>query len=752
MAKEREEGGSLTLDDYLSFFNFEESDVIPAGCNNLHAASYGYSEGHEEVPKRVRMESVTLPHHVPVEAQIDVDSVLWNVEELCIKVPLTIYPNPNRFENIKLNHQYVKCPGLEKPVPMGRTPHCLFGRARDSLAVHVIFPNLAPDIIPPGQDFLTNELLKLWYDKVIYQAFIHCLDSFKLQHIRSSWDNSAELDVGASIGHTLPAPSVRAITKKMREIVEADEDLCRRFGDFFFHAAFKGKKMTTSVPLSQLDNDEGFQAWRRTIHEEYTSIFGQEGIDGMMVDVGVEFIGSREMVEEYGPIHLTWKMDESIKMGLGITKAPRRMEWWLTGDLGGCVFDVGPSHPVCFQGNRPNFSYVQLYQLDKERLSGKTKHWMGRLDLEDMSSNNSRFMESYEILKRGIVEGFKQSSGVRFEGRMTSRLFLESANMGGFLTKCKEVMEEPSQYMQALPSLTAWRFKAVNLWLIMDGVRRVDLAQSGPETEAYRMVLASAYRGLYRGVYFSYHRAIVFGPRTRPKATSYGLSWASTNYNIAYRSRRLIDCVRGRARLEGLEGVVGASIEGATLELPDIMGPREKQVISPRVCEGGVENPEEIAASIMALLRQDMLNSSLKYQSGPSMTSWSLAQVRLAIPRRAEFSIGSRRSIKTWKKLFRYFFPERRTASQEFNRRTRWTRVGYMEAYLTALRVLQSGESCLPVDTSSRFDSELWRLFQQLDCSVRSLERKEFAHAHHGLIYIDLREEEQPRSELGDER
>lgn len=739
--KEKRKGNKapreMTIDDFLSLFNFKMNEVMPTGCNDMHRALYGFPEEEIGEPQRIRMSSETLPGKLKLDAQVDVDSVLWNMREISIKVPLTIYPNPSRIHNIDCNHQYVICPGREKPVPMGRTAHCLFGRARGCITIHAIFPDLAPTFLPSGQDFLTADLQRLWYDKVIQRAFFQCLSPFKLQHTRPSWDNAAEFDINAAIGHTISPDCILQITKTMRQLIMEDDCLRPRFGNFFFHASFKGKKMATSILLSNLKSADDLQAWRNTVDAEYSGVFSREGIKSMYVDVGMELIGSTEATKEHGPIHLAWKMDAATKLNFGISKAPRRMEWWLTADLGGCVFDVGPENPIEFDMEGPEITYVQTYQLDKEVVSGKTNHWMRRLDWKDMNSSSPLFKRSSDILRRGMIEGSKMSTGVRVEVRMASRVFYGSSDLGGLLPTCQRIISNPFDYILALPSLIAWRFKATCLWLIEDGVSRLVSTPSCPEEEAFRMILASLYRGMYRGIYFTYNRAIVFGPRTRSKETSYGIALMIAKTNLPYRPYKLVDCFRGMACLNGLRGSLLAS-ESLMVDLGGMLGHNEMEDLG-LMESSDMRDIKGISRTILNLLRKDMINASLAFQTVGTMTTWSLEGVRRTIPMRIENPIGSRRSIKTWRRLFDHYFPSGyHSAVQMLEKRARWTRASYIPAYVSVLRAIHLGQGHLQDGTLSQLQEEIWEGFKALDCTVRSMDKGTFAHVKSGKLFIDL--------------
>ncbi|RKP11824.1 hypothetical protein BJ684DRAFT_21601 [Piptocephalis cylindrospora] len=253
--------------------------------------------------------------------------------------------------------------------------------------------------------------------------------------------------------------------------------------------------------------------------------------------------------------------DACPKLRIGITKAPRLQEWWLTSELGECVFNAGQVNAVNFLREGQDITYIQAYQMDKEAVSGKSKPWMAKLDWKDMHWSNPPFQEAHGILTQ---------------------------DFGGFLPKCQEIMRTPSIYFQAFSSLTAAHFQAANLWLIMDGQEASSLSPS--VSPLFALVITDD-------------------------------------------------------------------------------------------SEAAITTPEEAAASVIALLQQGMIEATIGFQTGDSIFSWSLEQVRRAIPRRLEKAIRNRRSQNTWRKLFIYLFPSYNNATDNYFKPGRWTRIRCMDRY-----------------------------------------------------------------------
>ncbi|RKP14074.1 hypothetical protein BJ684DRAFT_15582 [Piptocephalis cylindrospora] len=737
------------LEDFLKSFSFKEGVACPISCLDIERVIYGHRVGYSHVPRRLEIKSHELPQVPELDAFIDVDSVLWNLDYIPAQDPIHIFPNPHQGSNIVGNHQFVPKVDQAGRVPMSRTPHCLFGKTRGTITIHAIFPSLSPKYLPPGQDYLPTPLLDLWYESVVLPACRRFLGPNRLQHLRPTARNARDYDKKGMIGHILQPLEVNGVTREMRSIVNQDDHLQSHFNGFFFHAACKGVKGGTVVPYRELLNPEGLRSWKDTVMRRYAGAFGDEGMKGMQVDIAVEFMPSEVAIAAHGPIHLLWKREGCLKMKTGMNLKPKLAEWWLTKDVTGMTVGPGGRDVVEVGKEHPDPAYAQVYQVDKELISGARDHWMSRLQWHDMKWSNMKMKDAWKVLIGGLEDGRMMSWGSRYEQRITGDRFLRVDGLEEFMNECEAVKANHQEYFIALPSLTAARFQASCLWIVRDGAERVDraLERKGlppdPSTESFMRLLASLFRGFYRGKYFSYDRRSL---NLGKSIETFG--WIYTTHDkVIWLSVWALPCrsviqeeEEGRLDRDDVvgeeeESVVGRDSSsgdeaGREETLNSLIGEQEMRDLMGGDYDKEVERsvlltPEVIAGLIIKLLRQDLINAAKDFADTRIITEWNLEQVRQAIGHRQERHVSSRRKISSWWKLFRYLFP----------------RPGQLRSHYVKPDLMQRHQRRLVKDAASKFDKELWLLFRRIDCMVRCSIRGMFAKALSGELFIDLRDQ-----------
>ncbi|RKP11509.1 hypothetical protein BJ684DRAFT_17906 [Piptocephalis cylindrospora] len=116
-----------SLDEILGKFTFEGDDIFLIPCEDIRTVIYGFPLNSPPIPRPFKFKSSMPPRFPSAEMHIDVDSLLWNLSNLPLTVPITIFPNLKTWLNITGNHAYIYNPGLDKSILMSNTPHCLFG-------------------------------------------------------------------------------------------------------------------------------------------------------------------------------------------------------------------------------------------------------------------------------------------------------------------------------------------------------------------------------------------------------------------------------------------------------------------------------------------------------------------------------------------------------------------------------------------------------------------------------------------------
>ncbi|RKP14965.1 hypothetical protein BJ684DRAFT_14744 [Piptocephalis cylindrospora] len=731
--------GFDTVDDFLENFIFNNDEVQPSGCHDLNKAIYGFSEDEHSPPRPFRLLSRRIPQTPEVDIHIDVDSVLWNMRDLPLEEPITVYPDPLQARNISSNHQHVWNPAQGRSVPMNRTPHCLFGKTERDVAVYVIFPSLAPSHIPAGQDYLNGHLLDRWYDQVVFPAINQSISPLRAQHIRPTRKNMVGFEGRSMVGHHFTAAEGRRITQSMRAIVESDSALEEKFCGYFFHAMIKGIKAKTSIPMVILEDNEERKRWLKDVVGPYTDVFGEEGHKRMQVDLAAEVIPSLSSMEESGPVSLLWRKEATGEIRMGMSPIPKMYEWWLSGDIAGTTVDLGPESLVNVNAEPPSVTYFQTYHVDKEFISGKKDHWMGKLKGEDMTWMRGRMRESFQMIMEGIQLGVKIPWGARAELRMASRELFGSSAFGGLLELCSRIKESPDAYFRALPTLQAARFKAANFWIVRDGVLRAD-GQPAPrddlearERKNFCELLAGLYRGLYRGMHFVINRSPIFGSPTCNEDRSFHLYRSLLESGRPFHQRHKVTWTGSRASAQGL---LSSFADLERQQMNGVLG--QGGVRQEAMIPVAVASCSEIAVRIMDLLREDMITATARFQTSGTILSWSLEEIQRTIPRRRESSIRARKTIRTWRGIFEYLFPRMDDDLTFYHNPPRWRRVKYLKEYLAECNRLDWRNPLAPTAAHKALYEELWRLFRELDCVVRPILRDRFAEARGGFIFIDL--------------
>ncbi|RKP12288.1 hypothetical protein BJ684DRAFT_17210 [Piptocephalis cylindrospora] len=714
-----------TLDDFLSHFTFEEGRVLPTGCLNLHQVVHGCPKGTEDIPPRLLLETNNALSDPEVEVHIDIDSVLWNLQDLPLIEPIMVYPNPPRTMNVTGSHQYVQCPGYTTPAPLEKVPHCLFGK-----------------------DYLSESLLNDWYDKVVYPALAQSLSRGSLQHFCPSRQNFKDTKPGNLMGHLLQSEYALQVTQAMRRIVTDEESLRSRFGGFFFHAACKGTKQSTTISLVDLMDPAKYTLWKENIDRMYLGTFGEEGKSRMQVDLGAEFIPSDSTVRDHGHIHMSWKKDSTEKMRMGTGLAPRLYEWWLAQDVAGSVASLRAKNVLGPSMEPPSVSYFQTYHLDKELIPGGGDRWVNAVDGAHMRWDDQKLKESWEMILRGVEHGSVVTSGARMEARIAGRHLDDSVDPLGFFKVCHGMQQHAHEHFRFLPSLAAARFKAANLWVIREGAKNVtrmqkaDNATGGSQRREFMEILASLFRGFSRGMAFTTNRSKIFGPMLVTKEGSYGLGLAIMRYNHPYLPQDKIDwenaraCIAGfqsRKRVERLIALKEQLTVGNLSALIDWAIPGEAQEELGTV--------EDVARCLMRLLKEDMVEETVNFQTAASISTWNLEEVRLAIPYRQERHISNRRDLDTWRKIFCYMFPLLDAHStNEYIHPYSWRKVTYLSTYLAYQGLIHTHQLVLPPDTLLALRQAIWTSFKDMNCIVRSSTQQKFVKRVRGYVCIDLRD------------
>lgn len=745
------------LEDFLSPFVFNEGSARPIRCLDIETVMYGQLVGSERIPRRLNVKSRDVPEAPGIVAYMDVDSVLWNLPYLTLEENIYIYPNPNRGSNITGNHLYVSNGDQGRPRPMGTTPHCLFGRVKGDILVHAIFPSLSAHL-PTSKDYLPDYILKIWYESVMLLALQRCLGLNRVQHFRPSIKNARDHDKNGVIGQLLQPKEALLVTTEIQAIIENDQDLKNYFGGLYFHAACKGIKGGTAIPYQNLRNPQELQAWKAMVKKRYAGVFGEEGMRTMQVDVAVEFMGSSLDVETYGPLRLLWRKEGCKRLLTGIKEKPRFFEWWLTDDIAG--MSVGSRRREAVQVGVPptDPSYAQTYQLDKNLICGGREHKMSRLAWMDMRWSQEKFREAWEVLMGGLEDGRMMSIGNRLEIRMGGGRFFKDNGLADLTDECEKVLHTPAEYLVAIPSLIISRYQAACLWIIRDGAQRVDDAIKGkeqpldPGTEAFMRLLASLFRGFYRGMAFSYDRRHVFGSVGGLSRGSLGLANSISKFgwpHITSEQVVWLSCwalpASCRLREEEEDGLQGDTERASIVD--DIIGEREMQDLMGGTSEIEVEagiglTLGVVAERIIGLLLQDMIFASAKFQDRGCISTWNLVSVRQAISpgRRKESHISSRRKVGSWRKIFRYLFPLPEALRSSYLNPHGWSEVKYFVAYASQVNLLLRHERHLLKDAVSKLDEELWTRFKDVDCVVRCYTKDRFARVTKRCLCIDLRD------------
>lgn len=749
--EEAVEGPTETLEDFLSLFRFENGEILPSGCRDIHRVLYGYREGDGDRPSRLSLDSPNPSPSFRLKVHIDVDSVLADLQTLPLMEAVMIYPNPPHWMNITGSHQYLRRPTDPKAVLIDNTPHCLFGEVGLSWKIHAVFPSLSPPLVQRGQDYLPASLLAIWYDEVIYPALRKCLPEERHQHFSPSRQIFMERHPGVKMGHMLSPDYILQVTKTMHTIVADNDSLRCRFSGFFFHVSCKGVKGSMAVPLESLVDPAGFKAWSSRVTRVYCGIFGESAQKRMQVDIGAEFTAFNVSSSVDGPLQMLWRRKATKKMKMGLRNTPKSYEWWLTEDAAGSATNAGSANVVDFDREVPSVTHFQAYNLDKETMPSSPDGPTTGIQGKNMTWSSPGLRRRWEAMMRGIVAGSKTSWGCRMEVRMASRHLYDPSGALGYFQVCKEIQAQPSKYFLFIPTMQASRFKAANLWLIRDGAQRVEAATKaenghiGPGLQEFMKILANLYKGFHRGMNFCPQRALVFGPTlTRKDAISYGLGYAIRHYGYPRLPKESIDWMASRGCRSGIVGRVRVqngqvSEETMSLEALHTLADIEYQDVS----DGVVGTTfSDLAKHIIKVFQGDMISATLKWQDTEAISFWNLAQVRQAISKLQGTHISIRRGPNTWKKLFGYLFPYLDDLEEIYVKPGVWSRVRYLPLYLTYFRLIRTYEEQLPMASLSQFRKELWSGFDKMDCVLRLSITQEFVLPVKGNLRIDLRNQE----------
>ncbi|RKP11951.1 hypothetical protein BJ684DRAFT_17515, partial [Piptocephalis cylindrospora] len=549
----------LLANDVTLSASFRNEEVLPTACNDLHHVLYGTQEGDKGSPRRLLFETKEAPKSPSVEVRVDIDSVLWTLEHLPLTAYATVYPDPPRNLQSHGTHIYVRRPGEDAPTLVDQTPHCYFAMVGGDVHIHAVFPCFSTSV--SKSTFKNGSLIPIqiqctWYEKVMYPAFSQCFSHNRISDFSPTLQDFKNLHPKGNFGYRLQGTEVEQAVKAMRRIVEGSKDLQHIFSGFFFLAACKGVKAATSTSLDDLLDPAKFSPWRDEVVGVFCNLFGTYGKGRMQVDIAARFSPSKSTVTEHGPQSLLWRSDVTKRMRMGTRKCPTHYEWWLASDVAGSVASIGQDNVVDFSSGPPSISYFQTYMLDKGCIPGLYDHGTGNLKPDEMCWTNEKLRKSWW----GIVEGVKRSGelswGARKELRIAGQYLYDTEDPLGFLKVCQTIQRHPISYFVFLPSLLAARYKACNLWIIRDGTQRASLAASsnvgsGEDRYMFQRVLLALYRGFHRGMRFTAERAMVFGPLSSVKATSFGLGYSISIYNRPYLTFSRVNWKNALASLQG---------------------------------------------------------------------------------------------------------------------------------------------------------------------------------------------------------
>lgn len=686
------------------------------------------------------------PEKLDLDINIDIDSIIWNFQHFSLNEPMFLYPSPPQSMNLTGSHQYVQRPRFEHPVLLDQTPHCLFGKVGLLTNIHVIFPECSLGNMSDRSDYLPSDVLDKWYNSVIYPALKRCVPPKRLHRFRTTRQLFQDGHPGPCMGHLLDPAYVHAVTIAMRDIVEENGTLKAIFNGFFFHASAKGTKESTSISLDELRAPGAFESWRASSVERYSSLFAESERKWVQVDVGVEFTPSVSATRTYGPLHLLWKREFTRRLKMGTGNTPKAYDWWLTHDIAGSVASIGNKDKVDFTMDPPSVSYFQAYHLDKEAIPKTSVSLFSNMSPEDMTWSSTSLRKSWEMLMRGVEKSAGSSWGVRMEIRMAAKHLYNSLDPLGLFSVCQTINDQAAAHMVSLPSVKVARYKACCMWLVRDGAQRVASQVSttygdiGPKRTSFMLLLAGLYRGFHRGIDFTLKRSTVFGPMLSTKEESFGIGRSIFLFGFPYCFPSKIDWVNAELSTSGLHEK--RQIERRILDRSP-MSLASLHVLMDHVALDGAKEhfstPEKITRFIISLYKKDMINATMNLQTEGTIATWTLDQVRQAIPQRKEYPICKRRHNNTWIKLFRYHFPPPRGLQLPYVKQGRWAKVKYISIYLDLINLLQRYQDTLPPETYPSFDGELWRQFNELDCVIRSSIRNNFVRTFDGYLRIDLR-------------
>ncbi|RKP13324.1 hypothetical protein BJ684DRAFT_16269 [Piptocephalis cylindrospora] len=742
------------MDQFLSVFKFEQGTARVVGCTDVEKAVYGGKAGEEA--RRTEVMSESVPMQAGVECYADVDSIMFSAMELEARGPIRIYPNPGQFYNMSGSHLYVQTPFRGQPIALARTPHCLFGEGNSWVTVHAVFPSLGSAFHTHGNGFMSGPELDVWYDHVVLEAMRRVLHPQRIQYMRGSRRNAADFRKTAKVGMDLQAGEFTEVVRAIRVVVRDTEYLEERFGDMFFHVSCKGIKGCTTIPLWQLDGDEGEEVvqWRDKVLREHLSMFELGRVyHRIQMDVGFEFFPEWATREMCGPTQVLWKRNQE-REDPTVEGPVRFHEYWLMHDVAGRTVEGYGKDVVNFGIGVPRVSYLQMYHVDKMATTGNRDHPLERLRGKDMRWGTGKFKRLSEVVMDGVVESGKISWAARREIRVSGRDF---EMVVGVEVDAMEIMaKNPRDHFYQVGSLDMARFKAASIWLVQEGTRRVDegILEShgriGKRREAFMDMLAGMFRGYLRGVYYSRCRKAVFGHLNREDHQSLGLGWALRRYNRPYLPRNRVDWEGAQASLEGLGSRVLQDHTETMADTEDGLGvAMDEEESRRRLLEGVdrvageedlvVEDPVQLAQYVIELLRVDLVEMTRNYQAGRPMKEWSLAQVRLSIPRRLERPISNRRKISNWRDLFEHVFPQAGILAPNVSEKPMWKKVKYYPAYLAYRDTLLEHYQGLEQQTYQTYQDTLWVEFSKFDCMVRSWYGDAFASKKDKNLYIDIR-------------
>ncbi|RKP15111.1 hypothetical protein BJ684DRAFT_18545 [Piptocephalis cylindrospora] len=477
------------VEDRLNYFFFQKeftSSVSTASIMNLD--NQQSTKGQKDI-------------HTPMAyACVYVDGVIWNLKDLPVTVPVKVFSNPVQSSVDPRSRQYVRRPSNGSIMAMTSVPQCLFGRIGQAISIHVIFPRLSPTFTPGGSGELPAYLIRLWQDLVVNPAYKSCLPRSYLESLETTNKAMDSPNSKDSSGIFLPPYEVLRVTRTMRKLVEDDDFLRCRFGEFFFHVAFHNIHRTVTIPLVNLSQPEEVRQWRERALKEYVELFDEGERETMQLDVGLRFIASGSAVIAHGPIHLLWKADPSLQLGGGTWRSPRWKRWWTFPNASSMEVGGARDNVVDFNGSPPDVSYVQTSNMDDTVLHRVSSRLTSNLTWRDMQWSNRRFSSSWEEIMKCIEGGARTSWSTKLQVRMSSKLFYGTTDLGGLLHTGSALCRNVEDYFMAMPSLLVARYKAANMWTVRDGAMRVDAHTApgrvpmDPERQGFMRVLEEMYR------------------------------------------------------------------------------------------------------------------------------------------------------------------------------------------------------------------------------------------------------------------